>query len=293
MTTMASRILWFTCAMLVAAATLFPARASAFCQTTTCKPGEDDCEEDEDGCPLGGVAVHFTELPIVYRFHARGSRQLVRDEARSAIREAFHRWSDAICDDGRRTSLRFREGDDLDEDKPLKPGARGSEPFGIYFRDFGWPHDTPDATLALTTHFFGMATGRIEYSDMEINTATKRFSTLEAAGEGIDLQAVVTHEVGHYIGLAHSREPLSIMAASYCETDDRCEKGRVAARRLGPDDIDAVCTVYPPGGQPAAAPESASQGCATSDARPLEMPGAALFASVAAVVAWVRRRRRG
>ncbi|MDB4933903.1 MAG: hypothetical protein JWP87_875 [Labilithrix sp.] len=59
---------------------------------------------------------------------------------------------------------------------------------------------------------------------------------------------VITHEVGHYIGIAHSREPQAIMAESYCNLDNRCEKGKVAARRLAPDDIAAVCALYPPDG---------------------------------------------
>ena len=40
----------------------------------------------------------------------------------------------------------------------------------------------------------------------------------------------------------------SILTVSYCEQSERCDKGKIAARRLSQDDIDAVCTLYPPDG---------------------------------------------
>jgi len=253
-----------------AVSAMAPREAHAFCRTTTCSQKTDDCRPDERGCSTVGVPLRWQTTPLVFRFSARGSSLLVREEARAAVRAAFHRWSDATCSDGRRTSLRFVEGEDLPDDKPLVAGARGSAPFGIYFRDLGWPHATPDETLAQTNHVFGKATGVIEYSDVEINTGARRFALSESA-EGIDLQAVLTHEVGHYIGLGHSKEVDSIMAAGYCEIDaQRCDKGKVAARRLAADDIAAVCALFPPDG-PSAAAEAAAEseddgagGCAVS-----------------------------
>lgn len=225
--------------------------AAAFCRKTTCKRETDQCEVDEHGCTKTGVPLVWRGLPIEYRFSAQRPGQLIREEARAAIRAAFHRWSDTLCGpDQRRTSLRFSEGEDILSDKPLEQGAHGAEPFGIYFRDRGWPYEgKQDSTLAQTNSLFGKNSGRIEYADIEINTGAKRFSTKED-DVGVDLQAVITHEVGHYIGLDHSDEPTSIMVASYCERAGRCEKGKVAARRLSQDDIDAVCTLYPPDGRP-------------------------------------------
>jgi len=254
--------LWTAIAIAVVA-TVVPARADAFCRMTTCRVKKEDCALDEHGCPTIGTPIHWPKLPITYRFSARGSSLLIREEARAAIRAAFHRWSDTTCPDGRRTSLRFAEGEDVPEDKPLEAHSRGPEPFAIYFRDLGWPYATPDETLAQTNHTFKKTTGLIEYSDIEINSGARRFALGEAA-TGIDLQAVITHEVGHYIGIAHSKEPDAIMSAGYCEVDaQRCEKGKVAARRLAADDIAAVCTLFPPDGPPAPAEEPAPEpmGC--------------------------------
>jgi len=107
------------------------------------------------------------------------------------------------------------------------------------------------------------------YADIEINTGSSKFTTTDD-GTGNDLQAVITHEVGHYIGLDHSKVVDSIMVSNYCQDPEaRCGKGVVAARRLANDDIDAVCTLYPPGRvnetTTAAAEQAGTQGgCATS-----------------------------
>lgn len=281
-----------------------PGEAHAFCRTTTCSPKKDDCRPDERGCSTVGVPLRWQKAPLVFRFSARGSSLLVREEARAAVRAAFHRWSDTTCADGRRTSLRFVEAEDLPDDKPLAPGSRGSEPFGIYFRDLGWPHATPDETLAQTNNVYAKATGVIEYSDIEINTGARRFALSESAS-GIDLQAVITHEVGHYIGLGHSKEADSIMAAGYCEIDaQRCDKGKVAARRLAPDDVAAVCALFPPDGAAsvaggAAEPGAESEGgCAISNGgagsadRPNGAGHAGAVAAVALAVLVLARGRR-
>jgi hypothetical protein len=53
-----------------------------------------------------------------------------------------------------------------------------------------------------------------------------------------DLQSILTHEVGHFIGIAHSPDPGAVMFASYAP-------GSTAQRELHPDDIEAVCAIYP------------------------------------------------
>ncbi len=53
-----------------------------------------------------------------------------------------------------------------------------------------------------------------------------------------DLQSIVTHETGHFQGLAHSGNPTAVMWPEY-------NQGTTTLRTLTPDDEAAICAVYP------------------------------------------------
>jgi len=268
--------------------------ADAFCRTTTCNRKKDKCRII-DSCVRTGAPLGWKQMPIPYRFHAKTTSRVDDEEARGAIRLAFARWTEVICPNGKRTSLRFQELPAISAKIP-----RGKEPFGIYFRDDRWPHKDSDSTLALTSQLFGVESGDIFYADIEVNTGEKHFVVRDDE-KGTDLEAVITHEVGHYIGIDHSPEPDSIMTPSYCESDKRCEESRALARDLGADDVEAVCAIYPPDRTltPEAPQESA--GCSASGARvarttpagaPVTTGAAGLCVLAAALVRLARASRR-
>ncbi|HVE83653.1 MAG TPA: matrixin family metalloprotease [Myxococcales bacterium] len=99
-----------------------------------------------------------------------------------------------------------------------------------------WQHDA--ATLALTTTTFYTGTGEIFDADMEINN---NFSW-KAGGEGnqatgYDLESIVTHEAGHFLGLSHTPASTAVMYASFAPGEVRSN--------LSSADLDDVCGVYP------------------------------------------------
>jgi hypothetical protein len=113
----------------------------------------------------------------------------------------------------------------------------------IIFRDTAWDHAAdPVNTLALTTVTYGVITGTIYDADTEINTFAHMVTTEEpppASGypaNTYDLQAILTHEAGHFLGLAHSVDTSAIMYAFY----------RPGSIDLTPDDVAGICTIYPP-----------------------------------------------
>lgn len=266
--------------------------AAAYCRTTTCDPAQADCKQNDQGCIRDGVPLRWRVSPIPYRFSAVGSEKLNATGARAAIRRAFDAWANVECAKGR-TSLRFSEQSDIRGAVPSR--TRDLTTFGIYYRDDVWPHDDAEESIALTTQTYGKTTGYIDSVVMEINTANNAFALTDDE-QGTDLQAVVTHEAGHYIGLAHSPNADSIMVARYCqpeasETSSRCTGGSDRRRALADDDIRAVCALYPPGGtsDADADPTATSAGCSTSAGAPEE---ACFVASAAfAILALVRRRR--
>jgi hypothetical protein len=109
----------------------------------------------------------------------------------------------------------------------------------IIFHDDAWPYpELPDA-VALTATHFDESNGTILDSDIEID-ATLPLSTSDVVPKGsYDLQSILTHEAGHFLGLAHSYQPGAAMQPSY-------RPGRADERTLGDDDIAGICAIYPP-----------------------------------------------
>ncbi len=268
--------------LVLAAGVLGAPDALAYCRTTTCDPHKDTCATNGDGCVKDGVPVTWTKLPLVYRFSAHGSVKLDDDKVRAAVRAGVNRWSNVECPNGR-TSLRFQEHSDFMHD---------GTPFGIVFRDDAWDHTDSLETLAITNVSYGTVFGDIASADIEVNTAQHDFTFGDAPG-GTDFEAVVTHEIGHYIGLAHSTDPASIMVPAYCQAGaaGRCTDKK-QGRELAQDDVDAVCALYPPTGIAGVEyGEPTPAGCDASGAR--GGSGAAALAGVVALGITRARRRTG
>ncbi len=113
------------------------------------------------------------------------------------------------------------------------------------FRDQGWPYlDDPTderETLALTTITFLSDTGDIVDADIEINSANVALSVGDTNISN-DLQAILTHEAGHFFGLSHSKDPNATMNKMY-----NVNAGDSTFRTLANDDREGICVVYPPG----------------------------------------------
>ena len=221
-------------AVAIAAAVLalaLPARpALAFCRTTTCAVlhPPDSCVRDMDtGCWLQGIPLFWPQQCMSYAVNTSGSVLLGLDypAAAAIIDGAFSHWPTASCSDGGSPSIAFmgRTGLTCDrvEYNPTGPNANA-----ILFRDENWTHDP--AAIALTTVAFSTKTGQIFDADMEINTP------LITVG---DLDFVVTHESGHFLGLDHSPDPTAVMFFQY--------GGGSVMPQLSSDDLEAICTAYP------------------------------------------------
>jgi MYXO-CTERM domain-containing protein len=153
--------------------------------------------------------------------------------------------------------------------------------------------DDPEA-IAFTSHF-SRPDGEIVDTDMEINPspATGEWANLDLGASGhvsdpIDLQTAITHEFGHFIGLAHT----CVTDGEPSARDDQgqpvpsCDDpsvpqaqavmwfevthGSTTKRVLALDDVRAVCDIYPAAKDPHTCalnlPDDGC-GCATGGAR--------------------------
>ncbi len=234
---------------LVAAAVLaiasVPAGAHAFCRTTTV-PVAPDFQPTPTQCWDQGQPLFWRNSCVGYDLNSAASKQVAYEDAANFMSRAFTKWTGTSCPtDGTGTS---RVSIDVRDLGPVDCGdvnynTNGSNQNVIVFRDDKWPHHDSNNTLALTTVTFNPDTGEIYDADMEINTHDQRVTLQDPVPpDGYDFASIVTHESGHFLGLAHSGDSKATMFASY-------QPGATAMRNLTADDIDGVCTVYRPDGE--------------------------------------------
>lgn len=210
--------------------------ASAFCRTMTCRGAT--CERDDEGCVTSGKPLFWAGGCVGYSLERSLTQNLPHAETRIAIQRAFFAWTEVDCPSGGRSSLSFSGMPDTSCRKS-EYRKSGTNVNVIFFRDDDWQYKDEDNTLAKTTVTFSNETGEIYDADIEVNTATNAVS-IKNDKVRYDLESIMTHEVGHLLGLAHSGDPSATMFASY-------EPGSTELRTISNDDIAALCTAYPPG----------------------------------------------
>ena len=289
-------------ASLAAALLLRAVPALAFCKATTCDAASGDtCPVDANGCVTQGAPLTWGTGCLSFAVSQAGSTKRHIDHAvfDRIVRTAFEQWLAVDCGGGRHPSIALWDADDFAGsllcDRPEYDDS-GPNANGFILRDGDWPYRSPGAELAQTTLTFEPTTGRLLDADVEINSFGIELTTSDDAIVA-DLQSIVTHEAGHFLGLANSSNPDATMSATYSAASRK-------ARSLSADDGAAICASYPPDrGVPACsdpspnhgysrycAPSPRSSSCAVSPQRG-SMGGASLVI-VGLLLAGLRRSRR-
>jgi hypothetical protein len=217
--------------------------AAAFCRTTTCDldKAQAGCSWDPDGCTTGGKFLFWQGSCAWFGVQRDGSpkHHISYETAHALIANAFGKWAKANCGDGR-PSFAIDDTDDI-----CGPVVCNSQEFDQktanasvwMFRDDEWPYMDGGTTIALTTLSVEIKTGRILDADVEINSFANDITTSDT-NVVADLDSIVTHESGHFLGLAHSPDMESTMYSMYSPAS-------LSIRSLSPDDEAAICATYP------------------------------------------------
>lgn len=168
-------------------------------------------------------------------------------EAVTAVQNAFGNW---LTSGASLPNMKF----DSSKKNPslLKPDGRNTVSYGeIDIK--GHKND-----LALTITFLNPATGRIQESDIVINSKHDFLThqKLDACGGQYDLESVVTHEVGHFFGLGEDTEDDSTTMYYVTRACD------IQKRELKEPDRHSMVLLYSTPGDDSAEEEAKTAGCA-------------------------------
>lgn len=235
-------------ASLALALALTPAAARAFCRTTTC-----GAQPDPTTCPACGSPIAWARPCIALRVDPRVlPGAMTAGGFHGYVAEAARAWSSLVCPgSGRPPALAMSVLGDLAVPVGYFEGAPNTNT--VTFRDH-WGDDAfhaPDAA-AITIVTFTSPSAHILDADTELNLRAPGnprgfvFST-DGRRDAADLPTIVTHELGHTQGLAHSPERSAVMWYSAGRGERR--------RRPTDDDRAGLCAMYPPRAPEACAPD--------------------------------------
>ncbi|HYP98091.1 MAG TPA: matrixin family metalloprotease [Polyangiaceae bacterium] len=221
------------------------AHSAAYCLTYTCDLKKESCPI-ENGCNVGGHPLYWASDVVSFDVQKDGSKvqDISYDQLHTVVTSAFKRWVDVDCGDGSHPSISLADFGKVSCNKPEYNKSQPNQNV-ITFHDATWPYQNTGAdTLALTTVFFNPDSGEIYDANIEINSGDPGIHFVLDAGDADsqhdDLNAVLTHEIGHFLGLSHSTVPSATMYQSYM----------LGMTTLEDDDIAALCASLPPDREP-------------------------------------------
>jgi MYXO-CTERM domain-containing protein len=272
-----------------------------------------------------GVPVYWPSSCAAVTIYLNGF-SMTSDEVAKSISAAAHAWSpsEVTCPgpngDGGTNHPYFEivpslsTGGSVPE---IAPDSKNS----IIFQTGVWPED-PDF-IAYTQHFTG-PDGAIVDTDIEINAVDFSWGNLDPGSsshilDAIDLQTAMTHEFGHFLGLAHTCFHAGVDSLPRPNDDQGqpipdcpdpastpadvpqaqsvmwffTDPGSTTKRVLAPDDVRAVCGLYPAAQDPHACTLNLpDDGCGCAAGGSPLTPGATLSLLALAFAATHARRRR-
>ena len=255
-----------------------------------------------------GTCLYWQPRTLSYQIAQPLGGPIPDARAIDEIRESFAQWEAPSCSD-----LSFREGARTNREvgyfksdnanvilfrdrdcNAVVPRNHACRSEGNCAAEFDcWEIDYGATTIAITTSTFSPCTGQIFDGDIELNAAFHNFTTGDV-GVDTDLRNTLVHEIGHMIGLAHSRDSEATMFAT-------ARKGETGKRDLASDDVEGLCTMYPAGRAARTCPRAEANcpgggveddggGCTTAEGG---VAGGLGLVALVLAAGWLRRGGRG
>lgn len=218
------------------------ARASAYCRTSIdpnfTPSAATPCDDK--------LKVSWASRCMGFSVQANASKQADLATAQRITAAAFGEWHGHDCSEcgggvsGKPSVTSQDLGSVSCDQVEFNQGKDRGNANVVIFRDGTWPH--AGVALALTTITYRTDTGEIYDGDIEVQsnpTDIKLAVADPVKSTEYDLRSILTHEAGHFYGLAHSTDTTATMYALY-------RPGQTFMRDLGKDDVCGICEAYPP-----------------------------------------------
>ncbi len=216
----------------------------AYCRATTCDPTDSTQHCQLDGrtqCVLTGPPLSWASgcITINVQRDAAPVARISLEDAEASVTRAFDSWLNADCN-GARPSLRVLLGEPVTCDASEYSKVNHNANI-VIFREGVWPYVGGEDALGITRLRFDLEDkpGELWDADIEVNAVAEPLSVTEPTQNEVDLDSLLTHEVGHLLGFGHSLDVGSTMIAGY-------SPGSIELRSPSADDLSGMCAVYPP-----------------------------------------------
>ena len=219
------------------------ADAQAWCQLRT-RTGE---VTQAGECASEGVPLAWQDRCVSYSVNAANSLDLDLETIRRISAASFANWTTQVCEADAPFPLQIQE----DAPRACELAQHITDGPNVHTLTFAenWPEEFDENAYAVTSVWHRASDGAILDADMLVNENNGPFGECPARGcrpdesgvTTVDLESVLTHEIGHFFGLGHSQFAFATMHAS-------APRGETDKRTVSSDDIQGVCAMYPPGG---------------------------------------------
>jgi uncharacterized protein (TIGR03382 family) len=168
-------------------------------------------------------------------------------ELRGALERSASTWENATCIGGASGLIVMQVPVDADCNL-AEFNERGGNVSTVAFINDWTTRGLDPAAFAVTKVWHSTVTGEILDVDILVNQSIRPWTICPSTGcvpdaqllQPVDIENVLTHEFGHFFGLAHTTVDGSTMIAT-------TSRGELSKRVLGADDVAGFCAIYPPG----------------------------------------------